>query len=412
MLEKALLNQVLRLVKVGSLKVTYWSGETVTFGNGELYAHMTIHNPKAIRAMAKNPTLGFGESYMNGDIDYEGDLRMIGKLVTDNQEIPKRLAKLKVTAPQRLNPNRKSTQAKQIQHHYDLGNDFYKRWLDESMTYSCAYFKSPKDTLEQAQEQKLDHVLAKLQLKPGMSLLDIGSGWGQLLIRAAQNYGVTGHGITLSKEQYRHSKAEAKKLGLADKLTFELINYQDLAKREIVFDRVVSVGMFEHVGRGNHEDYFKAVDKLLRPGGITVLHTISNQRPDPIDPWIDRYIFPGGYLPTVAEITHLSPRFDWQLLDYENLRIHYAMTLHEWSRRFEAHKSWVLKRYDERFYRMWRLYLAGSESGFRWGDLGLSQFVFSKGVNNDLPLTRDFLYHAASPRKPRKGPAKAGRPAA
>ena len=227
---------------------------------------------------------------MNGDIDYEGDLRMIGKLITDNQEIPKRLAKLKITAPQRLNPNHKSKQAKQIQHHYDLGNDFYKRWLDESMTYSCAYFKTPKDTLEKAQEQKLDHVLAKLQLKPGMTLLDIGSGWGQLLIRAAQKHGVTGHGITLSKEQYRHSKSLARKLDLADKLTFELINYQDLAERDVVYDRVVSVGMFEHVGRGNHEDYFRAVDKLLKPGGITVLHTISNQRPDPIDPWIDKYI--------------------------------------------------------------------------------------------------------------------------
>jgi cyclopropane-fatty-acyl-phospholipid synthase len=261
MLEKALLNRVLRLVKVGSLRVTYWTGETVTYGNGKVYAHLTIHNPKAIRALAKNPTLGFGESYMNGDIDYDGDLRMIGKLITDNQEIPKRLAKLKPVAPQRLNPNHKKTQAKQIQHHYDLGNTFYKLWLDQSMTYSCAYFHRASDSLEQAQIQKLDHVLAKLQLKPGMTLLDIGSGWGQLLIRAAQEYGVTGHGITLSQEQYKLSTAKAKKLGLANKLTFELINYQDLAKRDLVFDRVVSVGMFEHVGQGNHEDYFKAVDK-------------------------------------------------------------------------------------------------------------------------------------------------------
>jgi cyclopropane-fatty-acyl-phospholipid synthase len=399
MLEKALLNQALRLLKVGSLKVTYWTGETVTYGSGELYAHLTINNPKAIRALAKNPTLGFGEGYMNGDIDYEGDLRMVGKLVTDNQELPRKLAKLKIVAPQRLQRNRHSTQAKQIQHHYDLGNDFYRRWLDESMTYSCAYFKTPKDTLEQAQLQKLDHVLAKLQLKPGMTLLDIGSGWGQLLIRAAQEHGITGHGITLSKEQHRLSTAKAKQLGLADKLTFELINYQDLAKRDLVFDRVVSVGMFEHVGRGNHATYFEAVDKLLKPGGITLLHTISNQHPDPNDPWIDRYIFPGGYIPTVADIARISPRYGLRLLDYENLRLHYAMTLHEWSQRFEKHKAWVINHYDERFYRMWRLYLAGAESGFRWGDLGLSQFVFSKGVNNDLPLTRDHLYRAVPARK-------------
>jgi cyclopropane-fatty-acyl-phospholipid synthase len=412
MLEKALLNQVFRLIKVGSLKVTYWTGETVTFGSGQLYAHITVHNPKAIRAMAKAPTLGFGESYMNGDIDVDGDLQMVNKLIIDNPDIPKRLAKLKAVTPHSRYRNNKSTQAKQIQHHYDLGNDFYKRWLDESMTYSCAYFKTPKDSLEKAQEQKLDHVLAKLQLKPGMSLLDIGSGWGQLLIRAAQKHGVTGHGITLSKEQYKHSKALAKKLGLADKLTFELINYQDLAERGLVFDRVVSVGMFEHVGRGNHEAYFTAVDKMLKPGGITVLHTISGQHPDGTDPWIDRYIFPGGYLPTVAEVTHISPRYNLQLLDYENLRIHYAMTLHEWLRRYEEHAVWVLKHYDERFYRMWRMYLAVCEAGFRWGDLGLSQFVFSKGVNNDLPLTRDFLYRAEAPRRQQRGPAKAGRPAA
>ena len=394
MLEKTLLDKALGLVRAGRIKITFWDGTTKTYGKGDLYSHLIINKPKAIRAIAKNPTLGFGESYMNGDLDYEGDLRMIGKLITDNQEIPQKLAKLKLFSRSKLNKNTKSKQKSQIAHHYDLGNDFYKLWLDESMSYSCAYYKHEYDTLEQAQIQKLDHVLAKLQLRPGMKLLDIGSGWGELLIRAAMQYETKGHGITLSEEQLKLSRKKVRELGLEKLITFELANYQDHAKKKIQYDRVVSVGMFEHVGQANHRSYFKAVHKLLIPGGVTVLHTISNQGSVDMDPWIDKYIFPGGYLPTVENIAQIYPEYNFQLLDYENLRIHYAMTLNEWSKRFEQNKDWVLEHYDEQFYRMWRLYLAGSESGFRWGDLGLSQFVFSKGINNELPLTREPLYQS------------------
>ena len=392
MLEKSLLNRALRLIRVGSLRVTYWTGETITYGSGDEYFHLTIHKSKAIRAMIRNMTLGFGESYMNGDIDIEGDMAMVGRLATDNKRAMGSLSRLRKLAPPKLKANKKRKQASQIQHHYDLGNDFYKLWLDDSMTYSCAYFKTPQDSLEQAQIQKLDHILKKLQLKPDMTLLDIGSGWGQLLIKAAQDYGTRGYGITLSEEQFKLSTARIKKLGLADKITIELVNYQDLAKRDVAFDRVVSVGMFEHVGKGNHEKYFKSVEKLLKPGGVTVLHTITNQTDASSDPWIDRYIFPGGFLPSVKTIVSISPKYDFQLLDYENLRLHYAMTLHEWRMRYEKNEEKVVTAYREKFYRMWRLYLAGSESGFRWDDLGLSQFVFSKGIDNDLPLTREHLY--------------------
>lgn len=392
MLEKALFDRAMRLIRVGSVRVTYWTGETVRYGTGEEYVHLIIHKPKAIRAIGRNITLGFGEAYMNGDIDVEGDLAMIGRMATENKRAMGVLSRLRALNTRKLQPNTKRHQAKQIQHHYDLGNEFYRLWLDETMTYSCAYFKSPTDSLELAQRQKLEHVLRKLQLAPGMHLLDIGSGWGELLITAVQQYGVIGHGITLSEEQFKRSLERARELGLEDKLTFELINYQDLAKQDLQYDRVVSVGMFEHVGRKNQEAYFRAVDKLLKPGGITVLHTISNQTDEPSDPWIDRYIFPGGHLPSVASIVEQYPRYDWQLLDYENLRLHYAMTLNIWRNRFENHKDEVIRMYDQKFYRMWRLYLAGSESGFRWGDLGLSQFVFSKGIDNDLPLTREHVY--------------------
>jgi cyclopropane-fatty-acyl-phospholipid synthase len=170
------------------------------------------------------------------------------------------------------------------------------------------------------------------------------------------------------------------------------MNYQDLAETDSQFDRIISVGMFEHVGKGNHASYFAAVDKMLKPKGLSVLHSITHAREIPADPWTDKYIFPGGYIPSVRETVAHLPRHEFQLIDYENLRIHYAMTLDEWWRRFESHKDKVLKMFDERFYRMWRLWLSGSSAAFRYGDLSLSQFVFTKGLNNELPLTREFLY--------------------
>jgi cyclopropane-fatty-acyl-phospholipid synthase len=262
------------------------------------------------------------------------------------------------------------------------------------MTYSCAYFKTPKDTLERAQSQKVDHLLKKLQLKKGQRLLDIGSGWGTLLIRAAQECGVTGLGITLSQEQLDHSQAEAKRLGLDNKIKFELINYQDLAEREPAesFDRIISVGMYEHVGRNNQKLYFEAVAKLLKPGTISVLHTINNQDSQGNNPWIDKYIFPGGHIPSLQSIIEELSKHNLHIFDYENLRMHYAKTLDEWWRRFEKYKNTVIKMYDERFYRMWRLYLASSSASFRYNDLELAQIVFTKGLNNDLPLTREYLY--------------------
>ena len=393
MIEKSLLDRVLRHIRVGTLKVTYWDGQTKTYGSGNPKINLTVKSAKVARALARNVSLGFGEAYMNGQITTRSDLTDLVGLSHFNKATFKSLERLRPLLPKRLNRNKRKKQAKQIQHHYDLGNDFYKLWLDKSMTYSCAYFKKPTDSLEKAQSQKVEHVLRKLQLKPGMKLLDIGCGWGQLLIRAAQEFGVTGHGITLSKEQYKLCTEKAKKLGLADKLTFELSNYQDLAERAgLQYDRIVSVGMFEHVGRGNHKKYFKAVDKMLKPGGVTVFHTISNQQPMPTDAWIDRYIFPGGYLPAVSEVAELYQDFSWRLLDYENLRQHYAMTLNHWHRRYLDHKAEIVKRYGDKFDRMWQLYLSGSESGFRDGELGLSQFVFSKGINSQLALTRDHIY--------------------
>lgn len=390
MLEKSIISALFKRLRVGGVRVIDWTGGDSTYGPDKPYLTLHIHHSRAVRAMMRNLSLGFGESYMNGDIDIDGDIRRLGELVSQNRAAFSHPALNRLPLLGRRNTKR--SQRKFIAHHYDLGNDFYKLWLDKTMTYSCAYYQSPTDTLEAAQAQKLAYTLKKLQLKPGMRLLDIGSGWGQLLIAAVQTYDVTGHGITLSQEQYDLSRQKIKKLGLEEKITIELINYQDFAARDLLFDRVISVGMYEHVGRGNHRQYFKAVHKLLKQGGISLLHTITNELETRNDPWIDKYIFPGGYIPSVRETSHLMPEFDLRLTDCENLRLHYALTLDEWLKRYDKNSATVIAKYGDSFYRMWRLYLAGSITGFRFDNLSLSQFVMTKGLVNDAPLTRDFLY--------------------
>ncbi|HSE29739.1 MAG TPA: cyclopropane-fatty-acyl-phospholipid synthase family protein [Candidatus Saccharimonadales bacterium] len=390
MIEKQLLNSLLGKIRHGGVGVTYWDGDSFTFGPTEPYFHLHIKSPKVIRAIFKNMSLGFGESYSDGSIEVTGDLRNIARLVAENQKAFAALSKAlrKVT----VRKNIQSKQKSYIAHHYDLGNDFYKLWLDKSLTYSCAYFKTENDTLETAQARKVDYILRKLQLQKGSTLLDIGSGWGTLLITAAKKYGIVGHGVTLSEEQLAHAREAAEQAKVSDRVTFELANYQELPSRGLMFDRIVSVGMFEHVGQGNHNDYYRAIDAMLKPEGVSLLHTITQQTELPVDPWIDKYIFPGGYLPSNREIVQAFPAYNFRLIDYENLRIHYAMTLEEWMKRYETHRPVVIKKFDERFYRTWHLWLASSAAGFRYGELDLGQYVFTKGPQNNLPLTRDFLY--------------------
>jgi cyclopropane-fatty-acyl-phospholipid synthase len=390
MLEKRIFDLLLRRIKNGGVRVVYPDGSRVNYGPDKPYFTMKFKNPEAIRAILKNQSLGLGEGYMSGDVKIDGPLDNIVRLVAENKAAFKGFSLHRLTS--RREKNIAKEQKRQIQHHYDLGNDFYKLWLDKSMTYTCAYFKSPKDSLEKAQLLKIDHVLGKLQLKRGQTLLDIGCGWGQLLMRAAEKYNVKAYGVTLSEEQFRHATAEAKRRKLDNNVTFELVNYQELLKRDLMFDRIVSVGFYEAVGKGNAHTYFKVLDKLLKDDGISVLHTITQQKEVANDPWIDKYIFPGGYIPSLRETIDLLPDYNFRLLDYENLRPHYAKTLDEWWRRFENNKSTVIRMFDSRFYRMWRFWLAASSASFRYGDLDLSQLVFSKGVNNKLPITRQHLY--------------------
>lgn len=394
MIARALFDQVLGRLTAGGVTVHYWDGKTKSYGPDKPNFEITIKHPRVVRAMLRNLSMGFGEAYMDGSLEIKGDILKVSQLAAENQSVFKPLTKLSMLTPRQR--NRPGRQRSQIAYHYDLGNDFYKLWLDESMTYSCAYFRHDSDSLELAQNQKVDHILRKLQLNKGQSLLDIGCGWGKLLIAAAQEYGVRGHGITLSQEQFKLAQERVAAAGLSDQITIELLNYQDLAKRDITFDRIVSVGMYEHVGQGNHATYFRTIEKLLAPRGLSVLHTITNSQAESNDPWIDKYIFPGGYIPAAAATVRVLEAHGFELWDYENLRFHYALTLEEWLRRYESHKAEVIKHYDERFYRMWRLYLANSATSFRYGSLSLSQFTFSRVAQPDLPLTREHLYEGTT----------------
>ena len=388
-MEKRVLSKVLTQVKHGTLSVTFWDGETRRFGKGQPHAHITIHDRRVLRAMIKNASLAIGEAYTNGAIEVDEPLTDLLVLAERNR-VSTEAGGLR-NSFSKLNRNKKSKQAGFIEHHYDLGNDFYKLWLDRTMSYSCAYFQTPRDSLEKAQRQKTDHILRKLQLEPGMSLLDIGSGWGYLLVTAAKQYKVRGVGVSLSREQVSYAQALAKREGVDKLVSFRLLNYQDLPDDRL-FERIVSVGFFEHVGRDNLRDYFKQVERLLKPDGISVLHSITHQNESPSDPWIDKYIFPGGYIPSVRETTSLLPDHGFQLFDYENLGQHYGMTIERWWQQFEKHKAEVIEMYDEKFYRMWRLYLIGAMMAFTGGAAHLSQWTFKKSTDPQWPLTRAYLY--------------------
>lgn len=392
MLEKRLLDSALTRLGHGGVRIRYWDGSEKTYGPEKPYVTLTVKDPSVVRRMARNVSLGVGEGYSRGLIEVDGPLTDVVRIGIENPTNLKALVRA-LKSPS-LHRNKQKKQKGYIAHHYDIGNDFYKLWLDKNMLYTCAYYRKPTDTLEKAQEQKIDYVLKKLRLEKGMSLADLGCGWGDLLITAAKKYRVTGIGVTLSEEQVKWANARAKKEGVDKLVKFKLMNYQDLPAymKGKQFDRVVSVGMMEHVGRHNHHRYFEVVDKLLKPKGVSLAHFISGNGRFATDAWIDKYIFPGGYLPTPDEITELLPKYGFRLTDYENLRMHYALTLHEWRKRYNKHKKQIVEMFDEDFYRMWDFWLACSEGSFKYGSIDLSHFVFTKGINNDLPLTREDWY--------------------
>jgi cyclopropane-fatty-acyl-phospholipid synthase len=276
-----------------------------------------------------------------------------------------------------------------IAYHYDLGDEFYALYLDPTMTYSCAYFKDADDSLEQAQLNKYEHISRKLLLKPDETLLDIGCGWGGMLIYAAQKYGIAGTGITISWNQYEYVKRKIKQMGLQDRIRVLFMDYRKLTGK---FDKLVSIGMFEHVGKKFIPDFLRKVSDLLKPGGVGLLHTIGKETQSVLDPWILNYIFPGGYLPLLDEISREMGKIGLPVMDVENLRLHYARTLEKWAENFDRNIENIKRLFDEAFIRRWRLFLYSSAAGFKYGKFRLYQVLFSKGLNNELPMTRAHVY--------------------
>ena len=361
-------------------------------------------NPIIIKLLEKNlnyklllnPDLYFGEAYTNGSLIIENGtltefleiaLRNIGR--NDINVYGKILNKIKGSYRYLTNFNKGLVSKNNVSHHYDISEKLYDLFLDTNRQYSCAYFKSENDSLEQAQENKMNHIIKKLNIKPNQKVLDIGSGWGTLAINIAQKTKASVTGITLSENQLEYSNNKAKEMNLGNQVEFKLIDYRELNEK---FDRVVSVGMFEHVGRKFYKKYFNTVSKLLNDKGIALIHTIGSSNPprNP-HPWITKYIFPGGYTPSLSQIARPIEDSGLIISDMEVLRMHYSHTLRNWKERFLSKKTTVLEMFDEKFFRMWEFYLASCEMAFKWGDQVVFQLQLTKD-NISAPTTRDYIY--------------------
>ena len=388
--DKIFIKSFLHTFKDESFCVKFWDGDEVKVGENEPLFKIILKKPIPKKDILTSTTLAFGEAYMNGDLEVEGDFSLMlntvlkykDKFTTDFKGLPKIFSNLTSTKKQK----------EEVTYHYDIGNDFYKLWLDDTLSYSCAYFKNENESLGEAQLNKIHHLLKKLNLREGITLLDIGCGWGALLIEAAKLYKIKGLGITLSEEQFKAFKERIEKENLQDYLQVKLMDYRELEKSGLLFDRVVSVGMLEHVGRSNYDLFMKCVSKVLKKEGVFVLHYISGLYESEGDAWIKKYIFPGGVIPTLREIISLSADYKFYTVDVESLRMHYYKTLLKWADNFEKNTDKVREMFDEKFVRMWRMYLYSCAACFYTGVIDLHQIVFTKGVNNFLPLTREYLY--------------------
>jgi cyclopropane-fatty-acyl-phospholipid synthase len=384
-----------RFIRQGSFTVTTAAGKRYTFGDGTGPAiAVRFTTAKAQRSALLNPELRLGEAYMDGTFVVEqGSIADVLALLLRQERIavpkwalPWRLVRHLFRRLQQFNPRSRSL--RNVAHHYDLDGRLYSLFLDADQQYSCAYFDSPDASLDDAQLAKKRHLAAKLFVPPGANVLDIGCGWGGLALYLASVAGAHVTGITLSREQHARATQRALEHGRAKDAIFRLEDYRDVAGR---FDRIISVGMFEHVGVGFYDTYFRKCAQLLDDNGIFLLHSIGRSGPPSVtNPWIAKYIFPGGYIPALSEIVPRAQRAGLMVTDVEVLQLHYAFTLKAWRERFLAHREEVERLYDARFVRMWEFYLASSEMAFRESDMVVFQVQMAKrkGV---VPQTRDYI---------------------
>lgn len=375
-----------------SLKL--WNGDEYNFSGAAPVAQMEVRDRATVLKLLRSPPVGFGEGYVKGSIDIHGDFyefideisRAYSRKTTHGYRLQKLRSQLAA-----LHANTLSRSRHNVHQHYDLGNDFYKLWLDQRMVYTCAYYEHPDATLTEAQIAKMDHVCRKVNLRPGQTVVEAGCGWGALALHMAEHYGVTVTAYNNSHEQVLYAREQAEARGLSDRVAFVEDDYRNITG---TFDVFVSVGMLEHVGLRNFRTLGSVIERILRPDGMGLIHSIGRSNPRPPDPWIAKRIFPGGHIPSLGEMSSVFEPFKFSVLDVENLRLHYARTCRSWLQNFELVTEQVRRMYSEEFVRTWRLYLAGSSAGFRSGTLQLYQVVFAPRGNNQVPWTRHYQYRS------------------
>lgn len=376
------------------LQVTYPNGNIETYNGSNPHVKLKLNKNFSVSELSKDPSIVLGEAVMDGDIEIYGSIQELILSAYRCGDSFLRNSKFSKLIPKQFHDKKHSKS--DIQKHYDIGNDFYKLWLDDTMTYSCAYFKHENDSLEQAQLNKVHHILNKLNAQPGGKLLDIGCGWGTLIITAAKEYGLNATGITLSEEQAYFITKRIKEEGLENKVTVLIKDYRDIRE---TYDYITSVGMFEHVGKENLSQYFQTISKRLNINGLALIHGITGQvggnHGSGTNSWINKYIFPGGYIPRLTENLNHIASAGLQIADLEPLRRHYQKTLELWTKNFHNALPEVQKTHDKRFINMWDLYLQSCAASFESGNIDIFQYLLSKGVSKDtMPMTRDYMYSA------------------
>ena len=395
-LDRWMARKLLDLLGDPPLTFVLWNGEKIPSVDRPSVARLHFHNSEVLQKLLVNPALHFGDLYSAGRIEVEGDLVEFLVIAYRAAATSAKYQKLKEAQTRLFNrprANGLTDSRDNIHHHYDIGNDFYELWLDrEAMQYTCAYFPTPDLSIEEAQRAKMDHVCRKLQLKPGDRVVEAGCGWGGFARHMAQHYGAKVRSYNISHQQILYARERARAAGFGESVEYVEDDYRNITGEYDVF---VSIGMLEHVGRDHYRELGDVIHRCLAPAGRGLIHSIGRNKPELMNAWIEKRIFPGAYPPTLREMMDIFEEHEFSVLDVENLRLHYAKTLRHWLARFDRHAEKIEKTYDHAFVRAWRLYLAGSIASFMTGTLQLFQIAFTRGANNDLPWSREHLYRGA-----------------